>query len=101
MAGVVRIMRKARLNHVRNNRQHKEPVLCRRCGEILTSPRSIRLGIGQRCKWAEDEENGTRIRRNTEITKSVKDEVPFKESGGRHYQRGYYDNLTQTKITDW
>ena len=24
------------------------------CGGILTSPRSIRLGIGQRCKWKRD-----------------------------------------------
>ncbi len=31
-----------------------KPVYCSACGGILTSPRSIRLGIGQRCKWKRD-----------------------------------------------
>ncbi len=29
-------------------------VRCELCGSVLTSPRSKRLGIGQRCKWKRD-----------------------------------------------
>jgi hypothetical protein len=32
----------------------REEILCELCGSRLTSPRSRRLGIGQRCKWKRD-----------------------------------------------
>ena len=73
----------------------KEVVTCRRCGEVLTSPRSIRLGIGQRCKWAEDEENGTRVRRNSTTNAHLKDNVPWHISGD--WRKGVY----QMKLTDF
>ena len=60
------------------------------CNAILTSSRSIRLGIGQRCKWKRDG-RPTRKRTST-IGQGVPiDDVDFTESGGEYYQRKLYE----------
>ena len=74
----------------------EEHVFCRRCGEKLTSDRSKRLGIGQRCKWAEDEENGTRVYRGPHM----KEEVPFK-SQGQKVKSGVVVRIVQTQLGDF
>ena len=65
-------------------------VRCSLCRGVLTSPRSIRLGIGQRCKWKRDG-RPTRKRTST-IGQGVPiDDVNFTESGGEYYQRKLYE----------
>jgi len=73
-----------------------EIINCRRCGERLTSERSRRLGIGQRCKWAEDEENGTRVYRGPHM----KEEVDFK-SQGQKVKSGVIVMYVQTQLGDF
>ena len=63
---------------------------CSRCGSRLTSPRSIRLGIGQRCKWERDGKP-TRTRTSTIGQGSPISDVNFTESGGEYYQRKLYE----------
>jgi len=67
----------------------EKPVFCWRCGQPLTSPRSIRLGIGQRCRWAT--EGKVRKRTTTPGQGMPIDDVNFSESGGRYYQRKLYE----------
>ena len=67
-------------------------VRCSYCNQILTSPRSIRLGIGQRCKWKRDG-IGTRGRTSTVGQGMPIDDVNFTESGGKHYQRILYEAM--------
>ena len=74
----------------------EEIVYCRRCGEKLTSDRSKRLGIGQRCKWAEDEENGTRVYRGPHM----KEDVPFKSVGAK-VESGVIVQYVQTRLGDF
>jgi len=64
----------------------KEEIRCSMCGEVLTSPRSKRLGIGQRCKWKLEEIAGTRVYR-TNKGPHMKEDVPFVESGTKEYQQ--------------
>ena len=52
------------------------------CGAILTSPRSRRLRIGQRCKWKRDG-RPTRKRTKTLGTGMPIDDVPFTVTGGK------------------
>jgi len=73
-----------------------EIVYCRRCGERLTSERSRRLGIGQRCKWAEDEENGIRVYRGPHM----KEDVDFKPSGTK-VPSGVVVMYVQTSLGDF
>lgn len=65
-------------------------VRCSVCGAILTSPRSKRLGIGQRCKWKRDG-RPTRKRTSTVGQGMPIDDVDFTESGGKYYQRKLYE----------
>ena len=68
----------------------EKPVFCSVCGQVLTSPRSIRLGIGQRCKWKRD--GRPQRRRTTLVSQGMPiDDVSFSESGGRYYQRKLYE----------
>ena len=60
------------------------------CNAILTSPRSRRLGIGQRCKWKRDG-RPTRKRTSTLGQGVPIDDVDFTESGGEYYQRILYE----------
>lgn len=74
-------------------------IYCRRCGGVLTSPRSRRKGIGQRCYREERGLPPLPYQR-----KSAIDEVPFNDSG--YYTKGtsLTDDLSstfQTKIGDY
>ena len=70
----------------------RKEVRCSMCGELLTSPRSIRLGIGQRCKWKRDG-RPTR-RRSTKVSQGMPiDDVDFSESGGKYYQRKLFEAM--------
>ena len=73
-----------------------EIVYCRRCSEELTSERSKRLGIGQRCKWKEDEENGTRVYRGPHMKEDV-DFIPM----GTKVTSGVIVMYVQSKLGDW
>jgi len=69
----------------------EKPVFCSRCGQILTSPRSIRYGKGQRCRWATE---GTTRTRTTTVGQGMPiDDVDFSESGGTHYQRKLFEAM--------
>jgi hypothetical protein len=57
-------------------------VRCEMCGQVLTSPRSKRLGIGQRCKWRRDG-RPTRKRTSTLGTGMPIGDVDFKITGGK------------------
>jgi len=70
---------------------NEKPVFCWRCGQPLTSPRSIRLGIWQRCLWAT--QGKTRKRTTTQGQGMPIDDVAFTESGGRYYQRKLYEAM--------
>ena len=70
----------------------EKPVFCSVCGQPLTSPRSIRLGIGQRCKWKRDG-RPTRKRTTTQGQGMPIDDVDFTESGGTHYQRKLFEAM--------
>ena len=69
----------------------EKPVFCWRCGQPLTSPRSIRYGKGQRCRWAT--EGTVRQRTTTQGQGMPIDDVAFTESGGRDYQRKLYEAM--------
>ena len=62
----------------------KEPVYCSSCGGLLTSPRSIRLGIGQRCKWKRDGRPTRKRSSNVSQGMPISD-VKFIVSGGKEY----------------
>ena len=69
---------------------NERPVFCSLCGQVLTSPRSIRLGIGQRCKWKRDG-RPTRTR-STRVSQGMPiDDVAFVVSGGKYYQRKLWE----------
>lgn len=62
------------------------PILCSCCDTPLTSPRSRRLGIGQRCKWKRDgRPKRTRTSRGSQGM-PIGDE-PFVYSGNEKYQQ--------------
>ena len=65
-------------------------VRCSVCGGVLTSPRSIRYGKGQRCRWA-TEGRPTRTRSSRVSQGMPIDDVDFTESGGKLYQRKLYE----------
>ena len=75
-----------------------EIVYCRRCGERLTSERSRRLGIGQRCKWAEDEENGIRVYRGPHMKEDVSFSNPIQ---GKEVTSGVIVQFIQTRLGDF
>ena len=76
-------------------------VYCRRCGSKLESERSRRLGIGQRCKWEEDEENGTRVYR-TSKGPHMKEDVSFSNPiQGKEVTSGVIVQFIQTRLGDF
>ena len=69
----------------------EKPVFCSVCGQVLTSPRSIRYGKGQRCRWATE---GKVRKRTTTVGQGMPiDDVDFSESGGTHYQRKLFEAM--------
>ena len=75
-------------------------IYCRRCGSKLESERSRRLGIGQRCKWEEDEENGTRVYR-TSKGPHMKEDVDFMRVKGHKVESGVKVLYVQTNLGDF
>ena len=69
----------------------EKPIFCSVCGQLLTSPRSIRYGKGQRCRW--ETEGKVRKRTSTVGQGMPIDDVPYTESGGKQYQRKLYEAL--------
>ena len=56
------------------------------CNHPLTSPRSRRLGIGQRCKWKRD--GRPKRKRSTNVSQGMPiSDVPFTYSGNKEYQQ--------------
>ena len=62
----------------------KKAVRCSMCGGILTSPRSIRLGIGQRCKWKRDGRPTRKRSSNVSQGKPISD-IPFVTTGRKDF----------------
>lgn len=60
----------------------QEEVHCRRCGQLLTSPRAIKKGIGQRCWRAERGLPQIPYRKKNPI-----DSVPYVYAGDDKYQQ--------------
>lgn len=59
-----------------------DEIFCEMCGSPLTSPRSRRLGIGQRCKWKRD---GRPVRKRGAGQGMPIDDVPFTVTGAKYY----------------
>ena len=72
------------------------PVYCRRCGKILTSPRSVKWEEGQRCRWERMEEEGTRVYRGPHM----KEDVDFKPLGTK-VTSGVIVMYVQTRLGDF
>ena len=73
-------------------------VYCRGCGELLTSPRTIKWQEGQRCRWKRQEEEGTRVYRGPHM----KEDVPFESVKGTKVKSGVVVQYVQTKLLgDW
>ena len=61
-------------------------ILCSVCGVPLTSPRSRRLRIGQRCKWKRD--GRPKRKRSSNVSQGMPiSDVRFVVSGGKEYQQ--------------
>jgi len=71
-------------------------VYCRRCGKKLRSPRSVKWGEGQRCRWERMEEEGTRVYRGPHM----KEDVDFKPSGTK-VTSGVIVMYVQTSLGDF
>ena len=76
--------------------KESDVVRCKGCGEILTSPRAIKWGEGQRCRWARMEAEGTRVYRGPHM----KEEVPFKTMGEK-VKSGVIVMYVQTTLGDF
>jgi len=83
----------------KQERLKEEKIYCSECGEELTSERSKRLGIGQRCKWKLEEIAGTRVYR-TNKGPHMKEDVDFK-SRGRKVNSGVIVQYVQTSLGDF
>ena len=57
-------------------------IRCELCGSVLTSPRSKRLGIGQRCKWKRD---GRPTRKGDAGQGTPISDVPFTTTGSKEW----------------
>ena len=76
-------------------------VYCSECGEELTSERSKRLRIGQRCKWKLEEIAGTRVYR-TNKGPHMKEDVPFANPPqGQKVKSGVIVMHVQTQLGDF
>lgn len=62
----------------------QKEILCSVCGASLTSPRSRRLEIGQRCKWERDGRPKRRRSPRVSAGMPIGDE-PFVVSGGKTF----------------
>ena len=71
-------------------------VRCTRCDEILTSPRAVEWGEGQRCRWKRQEEEGTRVYRGPHM----KEDVDFTPLGTK-VTSGVTVLFVQTTLGDW
>ena len=71
-------------------------VRCKRCDEILTSPRAIKWEEGQRCRWERMEREGTRVYRGPHM----KEDVDFKPLGTK-VKSGVIVMYLQTQLGDW
>ena len=73
-----------------------KPIRCsgKGCNALLTSPRSIRLGIGQRCKWKRDGRPTRKRSSNVSQGMPISDE-PFVSD--ERFIRDY----VQTSLGDW
>ena len=81
--------------------KEEEKIFCSECGEELTSERSKRLRIGQRCKWKLEEIAGTRVYR-TNKGPHMKEDVPFESVKGTKVKSGVIVQYVQTKLLgDW
>ena len=79
----------------------EEKVFCSECGEELTSERSKRLGIGQRCKWKLEEIAGTRVYR-TNKGPHMKEDVSFSNPPqGKKVKSGVIVQYVQTNLGDF
>ena len=76
--------------------KEEDVVRCKRCGEILTSPRAIKWQEGQRCRWRRMEAEGTRVYRGPHM----KEDVDFK-SRGRKVNSGVIVQYVQTSLGDF
>ena len=83
----------------KQERLKEEKIFCSECGEELTSDRSKRLGIGQRCKWKLEEIAGTRVYRKTKGP-HMKEDVDFKPLGTK-VQSGVIVMYVQSKLGDF
>jgi len=61
-----------------------EPVRCSVCGGILTSPRSIRYGKGQRCRWKTEGRPTRKRTSNVSQGKPISD-VSFSVTGRKDF----------------
>jgi len=99
----IKNMRDKKLRNSRPTKQERlkeeEKVFCSECGEELTSERSKRLGIGQRCKWKLEEIAGTRVYR-TNKGPHMKEDVPFLDQG-KKIKSGIIVQYVQTRLGDW
>jgi len=101
----IKTMRDKRDKKLRNSRptkqeQLKEDVVrCKRCGEVLTSPRAIKNEEGQRCRWARMEEEGTRVYRKRSGP-HMKEDVDFMNQG-KKVKSGVIVQYVQTNLGDF
>jgi len=77
-------------------RRMKE-VYCRRCGERLTSPRTIKWQEGQRCRWKRQEAEGTRVYRGPHM----KEDVDFMRVKDHKVESGVKVLYVQTNLGDF
>ena len=101
----IKTMRDKRDKKLRNSRPTKQEQLkeedvvqCKRCGEILTSPRAIKNREGQRCRWARMEEEGTRVYRGPHMKEDVSFSNPIQ---GKEVTSGVIVQFIQTRLGDF
>jgi len=103
----IKTMRKdKRDKKLRNSRPTKQErlkeedvVRCKRCGDTLTSPRTIKWQEGQRCRWARMEAEGTRVYR-TNKGPHMKEDVDFMNQG-KKVKSGVIVQYVQTNLGDF
>ena len=83
----------------KQERLKEEKIFCSECGEELTSDRSKKLGIGQRCKWKLEEIAGTRVYRKRSGP-HMKEDVDFIPMGTK-VTSGVIVMYVQSRLGDW
>ena len=85
----------------KQERLKEEKIYCSECGEELTSERSKRLRIGQRCKWKLEEIAGTRVYRKRSGP-HMKEDVSFSNPiQGKEVTSGVIVQFIQTRLGDF